>query len=67
MTQDLDHSALMRRVRDALVEQIAVLDRLGEARIAALLDASIQALNDRLGEPLSADDIEQIKRNYFHN
>jgi hypothetical protein len=67
MTQDLDHSAMMRHVRDALVEQIAVLDRIGEPRIAAQLDACIQALNDRLGEPMSPEDVEQIKRNYFHN
>jgi hypothetical protein len=67
MTQDVDHSAIMRGVRDRLVEQIGVLDRIGEPRIAAQLDACIQALNDRLGEPLSPADIEQMTRNYFHN
>lgn len=67
MTQDSDHSAAMRGVRDALAEQIGVLDRIGEHRIAAQLDASIQALNDRLGEPLSPEDVETMKRNYFHN
>ncbi|MCW0197389.1 hypothetical protein [Sphingopyxis sp.] len=67
MTQDSDHSPMMRGVRDTLVEQIGVLDRIGELRVASMLDACIQALNDRLGEPASSAEIEQMKRNYFNN
>jgi len=67
MTQDTDHLLMMRGVRDALVEQIGVLDRISEFWAASLLDACIQALNDRLGEPASPAEIEQMKRNYFNN
>lgn len=67
MTQDTNHSAAMRGVRDALVELIGVLDRLREHQIAAQLDACIQALNDRLGEPTSPEEIDKLARRYSNN
>lgn len=59
-----NHDAL-RAVRDALREQLARLDALGEAEAAIEVNAGIEILNGRLGDPTSPEDIEAMQRRYL--
>lgn len=60
----LDEDAL-RAVRQILREQLAILDALGEAEAAIEINAGIEVLNLRLGEPPTAEEIEEMQRRYL--
>jgi len=65
MTEKQPTDDALRAVRDALREQLAILDRLGEPEAAIEINAGIEILNARLGEPTSAEEIEEMQRRYL--
>lgn len=65
MTQELKNEDALRAVRQALREQLATLDKLGEAEAAIEVNAAIEILNLRLGEPPTAEEIEEMQRRYL--
>jgi len=67
MTGDLDRMDALRAIRDRLVEQLILLERLGETRAAAELNPAIERLNMLLGEPSDPEEIERLRRKFFMN
>ncbi|MBN8843437.1 MAG: hypothetical protein J0H88_09330 [Sphingomonadales bacterium] len=65
MTQEVKNENALRAVREALREQLAILDKLGEAEAAIEVNAGIEVLNLRLGEPPTAEEIEEMQRRYL--
>jgi uncharacterized protein (DUF934 family) len=65
MADKLLNDDALRAVRDSLREQLAILDRLGEPEAAIEINAGIEILNTRLGEPTSAEEIEEMQRRYL--
>lgn len=65
MDKYLGSDDAMRAVRDELREQLAILDRLGEATAAIELNSAIELLNARIGEPTSEEETMQLQREYF--
>lgn len=63
MAQKKFDEGALRAVRQALREQLAILDRLGEAEVE--INAGIEVLNLRLGEPPTAEEIEEMQRRYL--
>ena len=48
-----------------LREQLAILDRLGEAEAAIEINAAVEILNLRLREPTSPQEIQEMQRRYL--
>lgn len=65
MAGDRKNGRAIRAVRDVLVEQLGVLDRLGERQAAIELNSAIEILNERLGEQTSPEEIARLQRGYF--
>lgn len=65
MADKLPNEDALRAVREILREQLAALDRLGEAEAAIEINAGIEILNMRLGEPTSPDDVEAMQRRFL--
>lgn len=65
MAEKLPNQELLRMVRDALRDQLAILDRIGEAEAAIEINSGIEILNDRLGEATSVEEIERMQRRYL--
>lgn len=55
----------LRGVRDRLKAELAELDRLGERMAALDLNATIEILNQRLGEETDPAEIASLERRYF--
>lgn len=67
MTEDLDRREALRAIRDRLVEQLVLLEGLGEMRTATDLNPAIERLNLLLGEPADPEEIERLRRTFFMN
>ena len=65
MAEKLPNQELLRTVRDALRDQLAILDRIGEAEAAIEINSGIEILNGRLGETTSPEEIERMQRRYL--
>lgn len=65
MAEKLEMDGALRAVRDALREQLAILDRLGESAAAIEVNAGIEILNERLGEQPTEAEIEQMQRRFL--
>ena len=65
MAEKLSHEVALRAVRGILREQLAILDRLGEAEAAIEINAAVEILNLRLGEPTSPQEIQEMQRRYL--
>lgn len=59
-----DENAL-RAIRGVLREQLAILDSLGEAEAAIEVNAAVEILNQRLGEPTTPAEIQEMQRRYL--
>jgi hypothetical protein len=58
-------TAALRGVRERLKAELAELDRLGERMAALELNATIEILNQRLGEETDPAEIANLERRYF--
>lgn len=65
MADRLPNEEGLRAVRDVLRAQLAILDRHGEAEAAIEINAGIEILNRRLGEPTTDEEIEAIRRRFL--
>lgn len=65
MNEDRRGDAAIRAIRDALREQLARLDALGEKYAAIEVNSAVEILNSRLGEAPSTEEIAKLTRHYF--
>lgn len=65
MMDPREHEGELRSIREALLEQLFCLERIGDTRSAASLSLTIERLNSLLGEEPGAEEIERLRRNFF--
>lgn len=63
----IDKPEIVRAIRDLLVEQLRILDEIGEAEAAIELDSAIGILGKRLGDPSDSEAADRLHRRYFSN
>lgn len=61
----MEKDMAIRAARDALYAQLAVLDRLGEIEAAVEINAGIEILNNRLGDAVTPDELDQLAHRFL--